>query len=173
MNRGWSVRGFDVDDVATSRVSERLGVEIDSGDFFSTKLDDDYDLVTMHQVLEHVKDPNKTLRKISSCIRNGGYIFVAVPNIKSLANRFKRYLEKKGIRKNNVGKYDDSSHHVLYFEPDTLQAILANNGFQVVYQRNCHSTRPGQSKLTRFIMRNLIDYLFARSAFFVLAKKVS
>ena len=61
INRGWAVRGFDVDDVATSMVSERIGVEIDSGDFFSTKLDEDYDLVTMHQVLEHVKDPNKTL----------------------------------------------------------------------------------------------------------------
>ena len=127
----------------------------------------------MHQVLEHLKYPVQYIDKINSMIREDGYLFVAVPNIKSLANRFKFYLEKVGIRKKNIGKYYDTSHHIIYFEPKTLTGLLERNGFKVVYQRNGHSTRPRQTDIIRFMMRNLTDYLFSKSTFLVIAKKVS
>ena len=172
LKRGWEVRGYDVDEEATQAVANRLEVIVDNGDFCELDVGENYDLVTMHQVLEHLKTPNEYLQKVHSLLKTDGYIFVAVPNIKSLANRFKRFLEQKGIRRKNIGKYYDTSHHVLYFEPDTLSAMLKNNGFEVVYQRNCHTTRSKQSRVRRFVMRNLIDYLFAKSAFLIIAKKV-
>lgn len=172
LKRGWTVRGYDVDEDATQVVANRLDVTVDNGDFCETDFGEDYDLVTMHQVLEHLKTPNEYLQKAHSLLSKDGFIFVAVPNIKSLANRFKRFLERIGVRRKNIGKYYDTSHHVLYFEPETLTAILKNNGFEVVYQRNCHSTRSNQSAIPRFMMRNFLDHLFAKSAFLVIAKKV-
>ena len=142
------------------------------GDFISSNLGDGYDLVTMHQVLEHLKDPNKYLNKIYSLLKKDGYFFIAVPNIKSLSNVIKYNLEKKDIRKNNIGKYYDTIHHILYFEPKTLTTLLYNHGFKVVYQRNCHSTRPNQSQIKRFMMRNLTDHLFAKSTFLIIAMKI-
>jgi 2-polyprenyl-3-methyl-5-hydroxy-6-metoxy-1,4-benzoquinol methylase len=172
IRRGWSVHGYDVDKTSTQVVADRLNIEVGYGDFFSSNLGNEYDLVTMHQVLEHVKDPNTYLSTIYSLINKDGYLFVAVPNIKSLSNVIKYKLEQKGIRKNNIGKYYDTAHHILYFEPKTLTALLNNHGFKVVYQRNCHSTRPNQSRIKRFIMRNFSDHLFGKSAFFIIAKKI-
>lgn len=171
ISRGWSARGYDVDEKSTRAVSERLGIEVNHGDFLSGDVGDGYDLVTMHQVLEHLKEPNKYLKKIHSLLKTDGHLFVAVPNIKSLSSRLKYYLEQKGLRRKNIGKYYDTAHHVLYFEPQTLVSLLDNHGFRVVHRRNCYGTRPGQSRLGRFMMRNMTDHLFAKSAFLLIAKK--
>jgi 2-polyprenyl-3-methyl-5-hydroxy-6-metoxy-1,4-benzoquinol methylase len=170
--RDWSIHGYDVDPVSTQKVTDRLGIEVAHGDFFECELGEGYDLVAMHQVLEHLKDPNRYLARIHSLMNPGGILFVAVPNIKSLSNRLKFGLEKRGLRRKNIGKYYDTSHHVLYFEPTTLAALLEKHGFQVLLRRNCLSARPGQSQFKRFLMKNLTDHLFAKSAFLILARKI-
>ncbi len=169
--RGWSIGGYDVDPVATQKVADRLGVEVACGDFHSCDVGTGYDLVAMHQVLEHLKEPNRYLEKIHGLLNPGGILFVAVPNIRSLSSKLKFGLERMGLRRKNIGKYCDTSHHVLYFDPRTLTRLLGNHGFQVVTRRNCLSARPGQTSLKRFIMKNLTDHLFAKSAFLVVARK--
>ena len=172
IDRGWTVRGYDVDQKSTLQIAENLNVDVGCGDFFDCNLGDSYDLVTLHQVLEHLKYPNQYMKKIYSLINNDGYIFVAVPNIKSLSNRFKYFLEKKGLRNRNIGKYYDTSHHVMYFEPETLVNLLDRHGFKVVYQRNCHGAKLDQSAIIRYVNRNMADFLFAKSTFLVIAKKI-
>lgn len=168
--RGWDITGYDVDEKSTKELSLKLDANILSGDFLSIDFDKDYDLVILNQVAEHLKDPTSYLKKIKGTLKNNGYIFVAVPNIKSLSNRFKYFIEKTGLKKNRIGKYYDTSHHLSYFEPKTLKSFLGLHGFEVVYTRNCHSCKPNQSRLKRFIMRNFTDHLFSKSAFLVIAK---
>jgi 2-polyprenyl-3-methyl-5-hydroxy-6-metoxy-1,4-benzoquinol methylase len=170
-DRGWEIHGYDVDPVATGKVADRLQVEVACGDFFTCEVGSGYDLIAMHQVLEHLKDPSGYLKKIRGLLNPGGVLFVAVPNIKSLSNRLKFGLERMGLRRKNIGKYYDTSHHVLYFEPATLTTLLARHGFEVVHRRNCLSARPGQSKLKRLIMKNVTDHLFAKSAFLVIGRQ--
>lgn len=172
INRGWDGCGYEIDKNLALTTSKNLGVDVAYGDFGSTALGKDYDLITMHQVLEHLKDPNQYLSIINSRIKRGGYLFVAVPNIKSFANSLKYFLEKIGLRRKNIAKYYDTSHHILYFQKKTLSSLLERHGFQVVYQRNCHSVKSKQTVFKRFLMRNFTDYLFSKSAFFVIAKKV-
>lgn len=174
INRGWGVVGYDVDRSSTEIVSKRLDVKVESGDFFKSFSESDnvYNLVTMHQVLEHLKNPEAYLKKIHALIKDDGYLFVAVPNIKSLSNRIKYFLERKRVKKRNIGKYYDTNHHVLYFDPVTLTFLLERHGFNVVYKRNGHKTRHSQSKIKRFFMRNITDHLFAKSTFLVIAKKI-
>ena len=96
--RGWLGRGYDVDEELTKNTAIKLGVDIACGDFMTADLGEGYDLVTMHQVLEHVKNPADYIRKIHSMMKDEASIFIAVPNIKSLANRVKFRLERLGIR---------------------------------------------------------------------------
>ena len=125
----------------------------------------------MHQVLEHLKNPRSYLDKIYKLLKSDGYIFVAVPNINSISNRLKFFAEKVGVRTKNVGKYYDTSHHVVYYTPDTLVRLLENTGYEVLYKRNGHKTRPNQSRLKRWMMRNFTESIFSQSTFFVIAKK--
>jgi 2-polyprenyl-3-methyl-5-hydroxy-6-metoxy-1,4-benzoquinol methylase len=171
-SRGWIVSGYDVDKKSTSDVAKRLGIDVQSGDFFSIDYaDEKFDLVTMHQVLEHVKQPRKYMSKIHSIVKPGGCVFIAVPNIKSASNKLKFFLERLGLRKKNIGKYYDTNHHLLYFEPKTLKGLVEEYGFKIVFQRNGHYTRPNQSKFKRFIMRHFTEALFAKSTFLVIAIK--
>lgn len=170
--RGWSVRGYDVDPASTRKVSARLGVEVAHGDIQSCDLGEDYDLVVLHQVLEHLKEPGRYLAKAHTLLNDGGILFVAVPNIMSLSSRLKFRLERMGLRRKNIGKYYDTTHHLLYFEPRTLAGILEKHGFRIIARRNCVSDRPGQGLFKRFIMQNFFDHLFAKSAFLVMARKI-
>ena len=170
-SRDWLVSGYDVDKESTKRVADRLNVKVYSGDFFTADFTGNYDLICMHQVLEHLKDPNAYLSKTHTLLKDNGHLFIAVPNIKSLANRFKRLMERIGIRRKNIGKYYDTNHHLLYFQPATLIKMLEKHSFSISYRRNCHSVKPNQSNLTRFIMRNITDHIFAKSAFLIIARK--
>ena len=173
ISRGWDATGYDVDAKTTQDVSNKLDIEVHSGDFFSAvNPDNEFDLVSMHQVLEHIKNPNKYLTKISSIMKKDGCFFIAVPNIKSLSNKIKSFLENKGLRTKNIGKYYDTNHHLLYFEPTTLLKLVESHGFKVVYQRNGHSARAGQSGISRFLMRNMTERFFAKSTFLIIAKKI-
>ena len=172
LERGWESEGFDVDPKTTARVSERHGVKTYQGDFLQLDLrDNDYDLITMHQVLEHLKRPNEYLHKINSLLKPGGGLFIALPNIRSLSNRFKHVLERAGLKKKSVGKYYETSHHLLYFDPTTLPILLARHGFEVLYKRNGHKVRPGQSGFKRFLMRNVSERLLAKSTFLMISRK--
>jgi SAM-dependent methyltransferase len=169
MKRGWTATGYDVDPDTTAHVAKRLGIAVHSGDFMS--VDGEYELVAMHQVLEHVKHPTEYLAKISSLLVPGGYLFVAVPNITSLSNRLKSCSEAIGLRRKRIGKYYDADHHLGYYSPPVLKEFLQRAGYDVLLVRNCHSVRPGQSRLKRLLMRNLTERLFWKSTFLVVARK--
>jgi 2-polyprenyl-3-methyl-5-hydroxy-6-metoxy-1,4-benzoquinol methylase len=169
--RGWQISGYDVDDNSTKAVSDRLdGASIFTGDFLALEESIRYDVITLHQVLEHVKNPNEYLQKLRKLLTNDGYVFVAVPNIRSFSNSVKAFLEHVGIRKKNIGKYYDTYHHLLYFTPPTLRKLLTKHGFTPVYTGNCLKTSVGESKLSKMLKRYVIGHFFPPAAFFVIAK---
>lgn len=91
-------------DMARSRGLQTFGIELNSaaakqarekGHTIFAKLLSDlnieqtagaFDLITLFQVLEHVPDPVKTLKEAAALLRSGGFISVAVPAVKGLAN---------------------------------------------------------------------------------------
>jgi len=169
--RGWQVTGQDVSVTSCGKVSQRLGVEVLCGDFLSMEFDRRFDGISMHQVLEHVKDPWSFVEKIHSLLNPGGVFFVATPNIWSLSNRLKYSYERMGLRKSEIGKYFDSSHHLNYFTPKAMNRLLSRADFTIKAARNGHKVRPGQSRLQRFLMRNITERFVPRSTFFVIAQK--
>jgi 2-polyprenyl-3-methyl-5-hydroxy-6-metoxy-1,4-benzoquinol methylase len=170
--RGWQISGYDVDGNSTKAVSERLGeTNIFSGDFLELDESQQYDAITLHQVLEHVKNPNEHLQKIRRLLADGGYVFVAVPNIHSVSNKLKFILESIGVRRKNVGKYYDTYHHLLYFTPSTLPRLLTKHGFTPVHTQNCYKANVRESRAVQFVKNNITGRLFPSSAFLVVARK--
>lgn len=170
--QGWDVIAYDVDEASTSNIKQRFNVEAVSGDFF--KIDWNgrkFNLVYANQVIEHLKQPVKYLAQLKSILDEHGYLFIAVPNISSLSNRFKRFLEKLNIRRKNIGNYYDTSHHVFYFDPISMQNLLKQSGFEVVYLRNCRKPTPGNSWLKKIIDKYVVERFLSTSTFLLLAKK--
>jgi len=68
--------------------------------------------------LEHLPEPNSTLREAYNNLSDGGYGLVEVPNFDMI------------MRKNLFSEF--ISDHLLYFTKDTLVAALDRNGFEVL-----------------------------------------
>jgi SAM-dependent methyltransferase len=132
--RGWTVEGYDVDPATTQRVAAELNVPIYSGDLRQIGLPaESYDCVYLDQVLEHPKQPQDCLREAHRLLRVGGVLFLGCPNIRSLSSVVKLLLERVGIRRRNRGRYYDTQHHLFYYSPGVLRAILHQYyGFKVL-----------------------------------------
>jgi 2-polyprenyl-3-methyl-5-hydroxy-6-metoxy-1,4-benzoquinol methylase len=125
----------------------------------------------MHQVLEHVKDPLAFVSKVHGLLNPHGVFFIATPNIWSLSNRLKYFYERAGLRRSDIGKYFDTSHHLNYFTPKTMKRLLVREDFAIKAIRNGHKVRPGQSGVTRFFMRHITERFIPRSTFYLIAQK--
>lgn len=82
-----------------------------------------YDMVTMWHVLEHVHDLKGTLNHISKILKpKNGRLLIAVPNLKSWdAQYYKEYWAGY-----------DVPRHLYHFSPQTLERLLSQNGYKKV-----------------------------------------
>lgn len=130
--RGWSPVGYDVAPDTVSQVSKKLGIKVVSGDFLQTDfVFGSFDAITMLHVIEHLKSPLDYLQRINELLKPGGVFFLALPNIRSRSALLKFLLEKMKIKRENIGGYYDTGHHLFYYTPETISDILKLNGFEI------------------------------------------
>ena len=80
-----------------------------------------FDLISFWGVIEHVKDPIRTLQEASQWLSPGGYILVCVPNVNSEAAR---------ILWKDAFMY--CPQHLWYFDRNTLEAVVEKAGLTQV-----------------------------------------
>jgi 2-polyprenyl-3-methyl-5-hydroxy-6-metoxy-1,4-benzoquinol methylase len=121
--KGWDVEGveFDRDAVEHARNSRHLKVtQGDVEEALSSLPENRFDVVTMWHVLEHTFDPAAALKQIHRVLKPGGSLLLEVPNYASpLVSFFKKYWFPM-----------DVPRHLFQFTPATLQAMLAQAGFE-------------------------------------------
>jgi 2-polyprenyl-3-methyl-5-hydroxy-6-metoxy-1,4-benzoquinol methylase len=82
---------------------------------------ENFDIITLWHVLEHLAQPVETLRNIRNFLKPDGTLILEVPN---LASREARWL---GPYWYNL----DVPYHFWHFTPQTLQAAVQKAGFEV------------------------------------------
>jgi SAM-dependent methyltransferase len=110
--------------------------------FLATGTKAEFDLVTLLNVLEHLKDPSAVLLQLRQLLRNDGILVVGVPDARlhTALGEARRRLGFKDpfwmdtVRHPLVGI--DPPHHLTSFEPRTISQLLARCGFELVYLRN-------------------------------------
>jgi SAM-dependent methyltransferase len=110
--KDYEVCGTDVAGAAVD-YAEKRGVQILRTPFPELAgYESRFDAVTFWAVVEHLVEPKKFLHKGAELLKPGGFVFVLVPNLKSLAVRILgakyRYIMPE---------------HVNYFSPVTLRAF--------------------------------------------------
>jgi 2-polyprenyl-3-methyl-5-hydroxy-6-metoxy-1,4-benzoquinol methylase len=90
-----------------------------------------YDAIEMGFVLEHVDNPLSIIKKYSNFLKKNGFIFIAVPNAKSL-HRLIGY--KAGILNNLYGlsEHDKELGHKRYFDKESLIKLLFEVNLKIV-----------------------------------------
>ncbi|MFM1768423.1 MAG: hypothetical protein RJA22_952 [Verrucomicrobiota bacterium] len=121
--RGWEVQGTEGSEEAARHARERLRLPVvvaGAGAAWPWP-DRHFDAVILWHVLEHLPDPEGTLREVARVLRPGGVLLVGVPNFGSPEARLAadRWFHL------------DVPRHRVHFTRSVLRRALASAGFMV------------------------------------------
>lgn len=118
----WDVFGIELSEIAINYAKKNYNLDLIKGELKDVKFKDNYfDVITMWEVIEHLKNPKEELKEIFRVLREGGLLFLSTPNFNSL----NFFLRKKDWCIINP------SDHIYYFIPETLKKFLINTGFKI------------------------------------------
>jgi len=120
--RGWETWGVELNVRAARYARDRLGLEVFVGELEGAAFPDRFfDVVTLWDVLEHVRDPRRTLGEIARISRPEGLLVLSLPNPDCLEARL-------------FGPYWagwDMPRHLHLFSLPVLERLLAGTSFQI------------------------------------------
>lgn len=120
------VRGVEINDEVARVGRERFGLAIDSGPESIAKIESNsMDVVTMWDVIEHLRMPRSTLMHCARILKTNGRIYLSTGDIDSLLARLS-------------GKYWrllNPPQHICYFSSSTITSLLYECGFNVTEVR--------------------------------------
>jgi 2-polyprenyl-3-methyl-5-hydroxy-6-metoxy-1,4-benzoquinol methylase len=93
---------------------------------------DYYDLIVLNQVVEHVPDPTNFVKTACTALRQGGYIFVDVPN--------KDHLYKPSVES-----------HILFWGKESMNMLFDQIGLKMIF---CNTVGMPHSQAARFFARS-------------------
>jgi SAM-dependent methyltransferase len=84
-NAGWEVAGVDMTAPYAAIARARFSVDVEVAPVESARaLDQEWDVILLAAILEHVYEPTRLLRRVAAALRDGGAVFIDVPNECSL-----------------------------------------------------------------------------------------
>ena len=144
---GFSVIGTELSELAASFIRQ-TAIDVRLGQFTEIKLpEEEYDLITLWHILEHVPNPGSVMARIRKIIAPDGVLVVAVPN------EDHSILRKRLMPWNHRATFGPLSFgtemHLTYFQPCTLKRLLRFNRFGVIYfgVDDCYSNRSSLKRL--------------------------
>ena len=148
--RGWAVAGTDIHVTEDAR---RHGSRFWEGQLPDIDFDDArFDAVRLNHVLEHTQDPLRELRQARRVLSDDGVLLIGVPNVAGLSIRLKSLQSRLGLKRRRWKHYG-ALHHLWFFTPQTLAALVEAAGFAVTHWETPAEDRPGRSGWTRALVR--------------------
>jgi 2-polyprenyl-3-methyl-5-hydroxy-6-metoxy-1,4-benzoquinol methylase len=119
----WDIEGVDFGEAAIKRAQEK-GLKAICGAYETTDLGrEQYDLIILNQVIEHLPEPCDVVRKIHGELKPGGILSLETPSLDGWdADLFKEKF---------WGGYHFPRHLVLFNE-ETIRDFLKKRGFRVI-----------------------------------------
>ena len=119
--------GFDVEGVEISKrqvqaLKALLNVEIHCTDFLEFNTTNKFDIITMGDVIEHVKDPTAAIEKANALLAENGVLWLSTPNFESGFSRIMGFRDPMWRE----------PYHITYFCYTGLKKLLLEHGFEVL-----------------------------------------
>ena len=147
-----SVQGIDITDAGVRHARERFKLDVVQADFLAHDYGaQNFDVVCLWDTIEHLRAPQLYVEKIAQHTEPGALLAITTADVQSLNAR---------LRKGNWRMIHPPTH-LHYFSPQTLARLLANYGFEVIYNRYCGFYRSlGNVAYNIFVLRQQRPWLF-------------
>ena len=116
---GWKISGLEPDIKARELARRLNGSNIFTPDYISSIPDEQIDVITLWHVLEHVHRLHPTLKQLNRTMKQGGSIFIAVPN----------YTSADAATYGPAWAAWDVPRHLYHFSPESMKKLLGAHGF--------------------------------------------
>lgn len=122
-SRGWETTGIDVSAFAIQQARRYKGTFL-VADLMTVSLPpQSFDVITMFDVIEHVRQPIEVLRRAARLLSNRGLLVVETPNVGGLlawvmGQRWPHYRPPE---------------HLFYFTPASLRLALSQSEFEMLF----------------------------------------
>ena len=129
---GWQVKGLELSEYLAMEVTKRYGIEVQPKNFMDLEtFEEQFDLVSLRHVLEHIPDSILAMEKISKLVKPGGQALLEFPNIEGVSFKFKRFLNKFGLAKKKYNN-DYLPGHCNEFSKKSFTYLAQKMGFEIV-----------------------------------------
>lgn len=120
--KAWTVTGLEPDAVTRAKAFENYKLQLQSTDSLFDLPENEYEVITMWHVLEHVHALKPYLAQCFKSLKSNGRLIIAVPNYTSLdASYYKKYWAAY-----------DLPRHLYHFSPLSMETLLNEMGFEIV-----------------------------------------
>ena len=129
--RGYAVQGVEFSEDAAAFARKRFGLDVFTGDVLDTHFPDgSFDVVFMGDVIEHLRDPAKTLNEVHRIMATGGLLVLACPSqTNTLFTRCGFYLYGLVDLKATVQL---PPYHLFEYRPGSLTFLLRSCQFEIL-----------------------------------------
>ncbi len=120
IEKGYNATGIEPSTQLVNEANEKFGVKIIKGTIEDFEAREQYDIVTLLDLIEHVNDPESFLKKVSPLIKKGGVLVIVTPDINSIATR---------LLGNRWWHYRTA--HINFFNINSITYLLEKFGFVI------------------------------------------
>lgn len=132
IERGWRAEGTEISSAAVEFMRRDRALTVHHGELEALTLPEAaFDAVVMQHVLEHVRDPGRTLATVRRLLVPGGLLRVEVPNLGGLSSRIKNAQSRLGLKR-RPWKHYSTGHHFWFFAPPTLARTVRGAGLDLL-----------------------------------------
>ncbi|MAH51511.1 hypothetical protein CMI37_37190 [Candidatus Pacearchaeota archaeon] len=160
-SNGYSAHGIDISEYACKIARENNHLKnISVGAFQNTKFrDNEFDIITMFDFLEHCYNPDATLKEAYRILKPYEYLFIETPNEDSIMTTIAGIIYRLsfGLIRKPV-ELSHPIHHNYHFSNESLTMLLKRNKFKVVFRKNTDLSL----KDTDIAQKNLIYNILIR-----------
>jgi 2-polyprenyl-3-methyl-5-hydroxy-6-metoxy-1,4-benzoquinol methylase len=171
--RTWESSGIDISKAAID-ICKNSGIEAVLGDFalqynYAVK---QYEMITMWDVLEHLRSPLSYLSKAYELLNEEGYLVLKIPSYGALNFKLLKVLSRRAP--SLLGAPD----HVQYFSRSSLSVLLSKSGFKQIFWmenkefRSKPPTRSVKRRLSRVFQRQISNLALNENLYVYVPKKI-
>lgn len=120
---GYQVEGIDISE-ASAAICRSRGLNARAANFLTCDFANQFDLITMWDVVEHLRDPASFFCRARELLTDRGYLFAKIPGFGDLSVGLSHLWPRA------AGTLLGAPSHVQYFDRDSLTALLKRTGFE-------------------------------------------